>query len=49
MGLSSVLALLASSGTHAWVTKSQSVYGAQISEIQSLMKGGAVAREVQAQ
>jgi len=42
-----VTAMLA--GAHGWVTKSQSVYGAQISEIQDLMAGRPTGREIQSE
>ena len=42
-------ALLMVWGSSGWVTKSQSNFGAQISEIQDLMKGKPVSRVVQAQ
>lgn len=41
--------LLLASPVAGWVTRSQSVYGAQISEIQALMRGEAVSRNQQAQ
>lgn len=47
--LSGMVLVLSCSPTLAWVSSSQSVFGAQISEIKDLMAGKAVARDVRAQ
>jgi len=49
--LASRVAIVAAilTGANGWVTKSQSVYGAQINEIQDLMKGLPVDRNIQSQ
>ena len=43
------LLLAGPTATYGWVSKSQSIFGAQISEIQDQMEGKVVDRAVQAQ